>query len=104
MRLEADGRVVESVHSSTDLLENLVAHTRQGAPLLVPPHETRPFMRLLEAVRLATDPQVIAEPHYRVEHKQEHRLRVVPGAAEAVVRAAYELKPFAELELPWMHR
>ncbi|MFC7343550.1 Gfo/Idh/MocA family protein [Saccharopolyspora griseoalba] len=104
VRLEAEGRVVETEHGSTDLLENLVAHAREGAALLVPPEDTRPFMRVLEAVRLAPDPQVIAERHRRVDRDRAHPLRVVPGAAEAVVRAARELTPLSELELPWANR
>lgn len=104
VRLESDDRVVRTEHGSTDLLENLVAHVRDGARLLVPPEATRPFMRVLEAVRLAPDPQEIAPRYRRIERDREHPLHVVPGAAESVLRVAQELKPLSTMDLGWVRR
>ncbi|MFD0775419.1 Gfo/Idh/MocA family protein, partial [Streptomonospora algeriensis] len=57
IRLERPGREPETtVHPRTDLLRNLIEHTRGGAPLLVPPEDTAGFMAVLDAVRRAPDP------------------------------------------------
>ncbi|GAA2344366.1 Gfo/Idh/MocA family oxidoreductase [Saccharopolyspora halophila] len=104
VRLETDEGVVRTEHGSTDLLENLVAHVREGARLLVPPEATRPFMRVLEAVRSAPEPREIAPRYRRVERDREHPLHVVPGATEAVVRVAHELTALSTMDLAWMGR
>ncbi|GAA3359510.1 Gfo/Idh/MocA family oxidoreductase [Saccharopolyspora gregorii] len=96
LRLESGGVVRESEHGTTGLLTNLVAHVRDPAvPLLVPPAAARPFMRVLEAVRLAPEPRPI--PH-RIDRSGPHPRCVVPGADAAVLRAAHELRLLSEVD------
>ncbi|MDI2027168.1 Gfo/Idh/MocA family oxidoreductase [Saccharopolyspora sp. TS4A08] len=95
VRLETPERVETTEHGATDLLENLIAHTRSGVPLLVPPATTRPFMRVLEAVRLAPDPVEIPSERDGDRH-------VVPGVSEDVVRAADSMQLLSEMDVPWL--
>lgn len=104
VRLETDDAVLSTEHGSTDLLDNLVAHAREGDRLFVPPERTRPFMRVLEAVRVAPEPQEIPPQHQRIERNGAYPSRMVPGAAEAVVRAARDLTSLSLMELPWLER
>lgn len=97
VRLETPERVEVTDHSATDLLENLIAHTRSGEPLLVPPAATRPFMRVLEAVRTAPDPQRIQS-----SYDSSRRLCVVPGVSEAVASSADSLQLLSEMDVPWL--
>lgn len=102
VRLERDGRVETSEHAGTDLLDNLVAHTRDpGVALLAPLAATRTFTRIVDAVRLAPDPVEIPPPHRTVDTSGTHPRRVVPGISAAVTRAADHLAPLSELDLPW---
>jgi predicted dehydrogenase len=102
VRLAAGDRVETSTHGSSDLLENLVAHTRDPAvPLLVPLAATRAFMRVVEAVRLAPEPREIPPEHRRTDTSGPPPREVVPGVGAAVDRAAAELALFSELGLPW---
>ncbi|WP_214403970.1 Gfo/Idh/MocA family protein [Pseudonocardia lacus] len=97
----ARGAVVTE-HPATDLLENLVAHTRDPAvPLLVPLPATTAFTEVVEAVRVAPEPRPIAQVHLRVDTTGPHPRAVVPGIDTAVERAAAELALFSELDLPW---
>lgn len=94
-------------HPRTDLLENLVAHIHDPAvPLLVPPESTAGFMRVVEAVRLASEPRPIAATHQRRRRTGhgDHLRRVVSGVDQAVDRAAAELRLFSELDLAWARR
>ncbi|GAB2750815.1 Gfo/Idh/MocA family oxidoreductase [Salinifilum aidingensis] len=101
VRLEAGGRVETTEHGSTDLLENLAAHARDPAvPLLVPLPSTRPFMQVLEAVRLAPDPREIPAERVDVDRSGTHPRCVVRGVDAAVVRAARELVPLSALGFP----
>ncbi|ACZ84489.1 DUF6807 family protein [Streptosporangium roseum] len=94
-RVEIGGTSV--THPRTDLLENLVAHVRDGADLLVPLERTAGFMRVLEAVRLAPDPLPIPE---RFQEVGEER-RVLPGIARVTAESAERLALYSELGLPW---
>jgi predicted dehydrogenase len=105
VRLETAGRVETTEHGFTDLLENLVAHVRDpGVPLAVPLDAMRPFMQVVEAVRLAPDPVEIPPEHRRAELSGPHPRFVVPGVDAAVTRSALELRPLSALGLPWARR
>jgi predicted dehydrogenase len=105
VRLEAGGRVENTEHGATDLLENLVTHIRAPQePLLVPLTATRSFMHVVEAVRLASDPVEIAPAYQRTDTSGPHPRRVVPRIDAVVDRAAEELALFSELNLPWAQR
>ncbi|MEU8118409.1 DUF6807 family protein [Spirillospora sp. NPDC049024] len=92
--IEADG--VVTGHGRADLLDNLVAHVRDGAKLLVPLARTGGFTRLLDAIRLAPDPRPIEARFVRAEPSR----LVLPGIADLAVRAAEDLKTLSELGFP----
>ncbi|WP_336322215.1 Gfo/Idh/MocA family oxidoreductase [Streptomyces lavendofoliae] len=86
----------ETLHGRTDLLENLVAHLRDGAGLLVPPERTGAFMRLVDAVRTAPEPRRLPEGAWYADGNR----RVVKGI-DALVRASADtLSLFSELDRP----
>ncbi|MFF0540868.1 Gfo/Idh/MocA family protein [Streptomyces coelicoflavus] len=89
-------------HDRTDLLENLVDHLATGAPLLVPPDGTGAFMRVVEAIRRAPDPEPLPEAAWRRVPGEERR--VVPGVDALVVAAAETLSLYSELGAPWAPR
>jgi predicted dehydrogenase len=105
VRVESGGHVKFLECGSTDLLENLVAHVRDPrVQMLVPLSATRPFMRVLEAVRLAADPVEIPSSYRRTVDSGPHPRIVVPGIDEAVARSARELASLSALDLPWARR
>ncbi|MFF0862690.1 DUF6807 family protein [Nonomuraea sp. NPDC003560] len=104
LRVErADGSVETTVHERDGLLENLVAHIRTGAELLVPLSRTETFTQVLDAVRLAPEPLPIAERHQVVERDGGGAVthRYLPGIAELTARSAAELALYSELGAPW---
>jgi predicted dehydrogenase len=84
-------------HGRTDLLENLVAHIREGAQLLVPLSRTAVFMQVVEAVRRAPEPAPIPEEHQSVRATG----RVLPGITELTGQSAERLALYSELDVPW---
>jgi predicted dehydrogenase len=102
IRVERAGEVTTTEHASTDLLQNLVAHLREpDVPLLVPLATTRAFMQVVEAVGRAPEPVELPAAHRALDRSGPHPRHVVPGVADAVVRAADELALLSELDLPW---
>ncbi|MEU6882147.1 Gfo/Idh/MocA family oxidoreductase [Streptomyces sp. NPDC046712] len=91
----------ESVHGLTNLLENLVAHLTDGTELLVPPEATGAFMRVVEAVRLAPDPEELPAHAWRTEPGESAPRRVVPGVDGLVAVSADTLSLYSELGAPW---
>ncbi|WP_333767062.1 Gfo/Idh/MocA family protein [Streptomyces sp. IBSBF 2435] len=91
----------EQVFGRTDLLENLLAHRADGVGLLVPPQATGAFMRVVEAVRTADDPQAVPGCHWRAVPGECSHRRVVHGVDELVTAAAERLATFGELGAPW---
>ncbi|MFE3827594.1 Gfo/Idh/MocA family oxidoreductase [Streptomyces sp. NPDC059092] len=104
----ADGRTgadtmdaAGSVHGRTDLLENLVAHLRDGAELLVPAPRTGAFMRIVEAIRTGPLPTPLpADAWYGVPGEKAPR-RVVKGIDALVAASADTLSTFSELGAGW---
>ncbi|MEV5096940.1 Gfo/Idh/MocA family protein [Streptomyces rochei] len=92
----------EFEYGRTDLLENLVAHLTDGTPLLVPPQETGAFMRVVEAIRRAPDPDRLPEAAWRRVPGEDRR--VVPGIDGLVAAAADTLSLYSELGAPWAPR
>ncbi len=92
----------EYEYGRTDLLENLVDHLTTGAALLVPPDETGAFMRVVEAIRRAPDPEPLPDAAWR-RVPGENR-RVVPGIDGLVAAAADTLSLYSELGAPWAPR
>jgi predicted dehydrogenase len=89
-------------HGRTDLLENLVDHLTTGAALLVPPDAAGAFMKVVEAVRRAPDPQALPEGAWRAVPGESRR--VVPGVDALVAAAADTLSLYSELGAPWAPR
>ncbi|GAA4924693.1 Gfo/Idh/MocA family protein [Streptomyces coeruleoprunus] len=87
---------VETVHGRTDLLENLVRHLTDGAELLVPPHRTGAFMRVVEAVRTAPDPRPLPPGSWYADEVAGRR--IVKGVDALVHASADTLSLFSELE------
>ncbi|AQU69788.1 DUF6807 family protein [Streptomyces niveus] len=108
VRVERTGREpAETVYGRTDLLENLVAHLDQGAELLVPPHRTGAFMRILEAVRTGPSPAPLpADAWYGADGSDGGTgpRRIVKGVDALVARSAENLATFAELGADWAAR
>src|SRR5215217_5724475 len=98
--IEAVGRVVTRV----DLLENLLAHRRDGEPLLVPLISTGAFMRVLAAVAASDEPTRIDPRGIRWEGEGQDRRAVVDNVEHWVAQAAARGQTFAELAVPWAHR
>ncbi|MFI1956379.1 Gfo/Idh/MocA family protein [Streptomyces althioticus] len=83
----------------TDLLENLVAHLRDGSPLLVTPDDTGAFMQVVEAIRTAPDPSPLPDGAWHRVPGEDRR--VVPGVDALVAAAAERLSLYSELGAPW---
>jgi predicted dehydrogenase len=89
----------EYEYGRTDLLENLLDHLTTGAALLVPPETTGAFMRVVEAIRRAPDPEPLpASAWHRIDTE---RRRVVPGVDALVAGAADTLALYSEQGAPW---
>lgn len=91
----------ETVHGRTDLLENLAAHLSEDAPLLVPPHRTGAFMRVVEAVRTGSEPTALPADAWYSEPAANGSRRVVRGIDAVVDAGADSLSLFSELGVPW---
>lgn len=91
----------EQVFGRTDLLENLLAHRADGMRLLVPPAATGAFMRVVEAVRTAADPEPVPGFLWRTVAGERSHRRVLDGVDELVDAAAERLATFGELGAPW---
>ncbi|GAA2937769.1 Gfo/Idh/MocA family oxidoreductase [Streptomyces erythrogriseus] len=83
----------------TDLLENLVAHLRDGTELLVTADDTGAFMQVVEAIRTAPDPEPLPDGAWRRVPGEDRR--VVPGIDALVAAAADRLCLYSELGAPW---
>ncbi|MEU6667208.1 Gfo/Idh/MocA family oxidoreductase [Streptomyces sp. NPDC046727] len=89
----------ETEYGRSDLLENLAGHVTSGTALLVPPDDTGAFMRVVEAVRTAPDPEPLPDHAWRLL-PAEHR-RIVPGVDGLVAAAADTLALYSELGASW---
>ena len=98
-----DGAHTETT-GRTDLLENLLAHRRDGTPLLVPLASTGAFMRVFDAVANADEPVRIDPRAIDWRGDGEDRRAVVDDVEYWVEEAASTGQTFAELGVPWAHR
>jgi predicted dehydrogenase len=98
----AQGRT--EVTPRVDLLENLLAHRRDGAPLLVPLASTGAFMRVLAAVASADEPIRIDPRAIEWQGEDQDRRAVVTHVDHWLEQAAATGQTFAELKVPWAHR
>ena len=98
----AQGRT--EVTPRVDLLENLLAHRRDGAPLLVPLVSTGAFMRVLAAVAEADEPVRIDPRGIQWDGEGQDRRAMVANIDHWLEQAASTGQTFAELKVPWAHR
>ncbi|WP_109210126.1 MULTISPECIES: Gfo/Idh/MocA family oxidoreductase [Microbacterium] len=85
----------------SELLDEMIAHIRRGAPLSVPLAATGGFTRVLEAIVASPEPVRIAPEHIDVVQRGGEVFRVVRGIEELVERAAWEGQTFAEAGVSW---
>lgn len=94
----------EHLHPRTDLLENLLAHLRDGTPLLSPLARAGAFTRVVEAVRTAPDPVRLPPDAWHSDHRGTAPRRVIPGIRALLDASAARLALFSELGAPWAAR
>ena len=87
----------------TDLLENLLAHRRDGTELLVPLSSTGAFMRVLAAVADAAEPVRIDPRAISWVGDGPDRRAVVEDVEDWLHQAVSTGRTFAELGAPWAH-
>ncbi|WP_063784174.1 Gfo/Idh/MocA family oxidoreductase [Streptomyces sp. SBT349] len=105
VRLERAGHAPEErVHPRGDLLENLLAHVRDGEELVSPLERSGAFTRVVEAVRTAPDPARLAPGTWHTEQGGAAPRRVIPGVGALVDASAATLSLFSELGAPWAVR
>lgn len=96
-----DGAALPRIYafSRTGLLENLLAHIRDGAELLVPLQRTGAFTRVLEEVVTGPPATVVDHELLHVVSSDGETFRVVSGVEDAVERVAWEGRTFRDLGL-----
>lgn len=96
-----DGNMVTTEHGRTDLLTNLIAARRNGTPLLNPLADNGAFMRVLEAVRTAPEPQPIPARYVRWEGEGLEARPIVLGIDDALQQVAAEAAPLSQ-QVGWV--
>lgn len=91
----------ETTYGRDDLTANLIAHRADGADLISPIEDSGAFMLVLEAIRTAPLPALIAPEYVRWDGDGDEAHAVVVGIEEALERATAEHATFSELGLPW---
>ena len=103
VEVETEDQNRTEITTRADLLENLLAHRRDGAPLLVPLASTGAFMRVLGAVAAADEPVRVDPRAIRWEGDGQGRRAVVDNVEHWLFKAALSAQTFAELGVPWAH-
>jgi predicted dehydrogenase len=103
VEIETEDRSRKEITGRVDLLENLLAHRNDRAPLLVPLVSTGAFMAVLDAVATAEEPVRIDPRAIRWEGEGNDRRAVVDNVEHWLWRAAVSGQTFAELGVPWAH-
>ncbi|HJV15377.1 MAG TPA: DUF6807 family protein [Propionibacteriaceae bacterium] len=104
LEVEAEGQRSTEVTTRVDLLENLLAHRRDGVPLLVPLVSTGAFMQILAAIAAADEPVRIDPRAIQWLGEDQDRRAVVDDIDHWLEQAASTGQTFAELKVPWAHR
>jgi predicted dehydrogenase len=103
IEVEGSGQPRTEITPRTDLVENLLAHRRDGSPLLVPLASTGAFMRVLTAVADADEPIRIDPRAVRWEGEGQDRRAVVDDVENWLAQAVSTSRTFTELGAPWAH-
>ena len=104
LEVEAAGQRSTEVTTRVDLLENLLAHRREGVPLLVPLVSTGAFMQVLAAIAAADEPVRIDPRAIQWLGEDQDRRAVVDDIDHWLEQAASTGQTFSELKVPWAHR
>jgi predicted dehydrogenase len=104
IEVDRDGRSQSEVTGRTDLVENLLAHRRDGSPLLVPLASTGAFMRVLAAIAAAEEPIRVDPRAVRWEGEGSDRRAIVDDIETWLAEAVTTGRTFTELGAPWTHR
>jgi Family of unknown function (DUF6807) len=103
IEVETEDRSRTEITTRVDLLENLLAHRRNGTPLLVPLVSTGAFMRVLDAVAAADEPVRVDPRAIQWQGEGQDRRAVVDNVAHWVTQAAVSGQTFVDLGVPWAH-
>jgi predicted dehydrogenase len=98
------GQTQTEITTRSDLLENLLAHRRDGSALLVPLASTGAFMRVLAAVADADEPTRIDPRAIRWDGEGQDRRAVVEDIENWLAKAVSTGRTFTELDVPWAHQ
>lgn len=102
LRVRTPRVVAEKSYVRTSLLEDLLAaRSDPSRELLCDVRETGAFMRVLDAVRTATDPSPVGADHVEWLGEGDDRHPVVRDVAQWCERVAREQRTFTELGAPW---
>jgi predicted dehydrogenase len=104
VEIETEDQSRTETTTRVDLLENLLAHRRDGAPLLVPLASTGAFMRVLGAVAAAEEPVRIDPRAIVWEGEDRDRRPIIDNVEDWLWKSALSGQTFTELEVPWAHR
>jgi predicted dehydrogenase len=102
--VDRSGQPRTEVTARTDLMENLLAHRRDGSALLAPLASTGAFMRVLAAVSNADEPVRIDPRAIRWEGEGQDRRAIVEDIENWLEKAVSTGQTFADLGAPWAHR
>ncbi len=97
-----DGDTITTEHPRADLLTNLLAARRAGEPLLNPLADNGAFVRVMEAVRTAPDPQPIPPRYVRWEGEGLDARPIVVGVDEALQHAAERAVGLESVGAAWL--
>jgi predicted dehydrogenase len=101
--VDGTGRTTTETTGRTDLVENLLAHRRDGSALLAPLASTGAFMRVLAAVA-DHDPTPIDPRAIRWEGEGQDRRAIVEDIENWLEQAVATSQTFIELGAPWARR
>jgi predicted dehydrogenase len=104
VEIETEDQTRTKTATRIDLLENLLAHRRDGVPLLVPLASTGAFMRVLGAVAAAEEPLRVDPRAIAWEGEDRDRRPIIDGVEDWLWKSALSGQTFTELEVPWAHR
>jgi len=103
VEVETEDQNHREITTRVDLLENLLAHRRDGTPLLVPLVSTGAFMRVLAAVAAADEPVRIDPRAIQWQGEGQDRHAIVDNVTHWAAQAAVSGHTFVELGVPWAH-